>query len=408
LKIAICHTDFRVYWPPRIAALANHLNKHSVDLHVIEIAGQGSPYAFAGKSNQAIFPCPWTCLFPKKRMEDIFSKVAASRLYDALDTLHPDVVISGAIAYPSGATAVRWARRNKRPVIIMDNARLKDVPRSPLVNWVKRRIYANIDSILIPAASHVPDYRFWGIPEERMFLGLNVVDNAFFTERSNIARQNAASIRKNYELPNHFFLGVGRQIPKKNWGTLIKAFSGCKGYDNGEWGLVLVGDGPEAIRLKQMAAQSNYNVVFLPFQDQKTLCQFYGLAECLILPSSYGETWGLVVNEAMACCLPVIVSRECGCAETLVHDEYNGWKFDPHNPDELTQTLGKFMRLSEDERKQMGERSFEIIADWGLERFCNGVWQAVQFCRKLPVQSYASPIIDRLILNLWKGRYRPV
>lgn len=408
MKVVICHTDFRVYWPSRIAALAGFLNKHDANLHVIEIAGKGSPYAFAGKSNHGTFPCPWICLFPEKRMEDIPSKVASARLYDALDTLHPDVVISGAIAYPSGATAVHWACQRKRPVVIMDNARLKDVPRSGLVNWVKRRIYANVDALFIPAASHVPDYGSWGIPEERMFFGLNVVDNAFFAERSAAARQNAALIRDKYRLPNHFLLGVGRQIPKKNWGTLIQAFCASMGEAAGEWGLVLVGDGSEAPRLKEIAAQSDGKVFFLPFQDQEPLCQFYGTADCLVLMSSYGETWGLVVNEAMACSLPVIVSRECGCAETLVRDGCNGWQCDPHDPGQLAQMLGRFMRLSDEERKQMGERSFEIIADWGLDRFCNGVWQAVQFCRQLPVHSYASPIIDRLILNLWKGRYRPV
>ncbi len=407
MKVVICHTDFRVYWPARIAVLADFLKDRGAKLHVIEIAGKGSPYAFAGKSSHAMSPCPWTCLFPEKRMEDLPPKVASARLFETLDTLHPDVVISGAIAYPSGATAVRWAPRRKRPVVIMDDARLKDVPRSGLVNWGKRRIYANVDAMLIPAPSHVPDYWFWGIPKARMFFGINVVDNAFFAERSAIARQNVALIQEKYGLPNHFFLGVGRQIPKKNWETLIQAFCASMGEAAGEWGLVLVGDGPEAPRLKEIAAESDEKVVFLPFQDQESLCQFYGVAECLVLPSIYGETWGLVVNEAMASRLPVIVSRECGCAETMVRDGCNGWQCDPRDPEQLAQMLGRFMRLSDEERKQMGERSFEIIADWGLDRFCDGVWQAVQLCSQLPVHSYASPIIDRLILNLWKGRYRP-
>jgi glycosyltransferase involved in cell wall biosynthesis len=408
MKIAICHTDFRVYWPARIAHLANYLSHHDIDLHVIEIAGKGSPYAFAGQDNLSIFPCPWTCLFPDKRMEDIHPRVASARLYETLDSLRPDIVIAGAIAYPSGATAVRWARQRKRPVIIMDDARVKDVPRSALVNWVKWRIYANVDAIFIPAPSHSPDYRFWGIQEERIFFGVNVVDNAFFTEQSSIARQNAATIREKYGLPNHFFLGIGRQIPKKNWGILIQAFSSATGKMSGEWGLVLVGDGPEFPRLKKIATQSDGKVVFLPFQDQETLCQFYGVADCLVLPSSPGETWGLVVNEAMACRLPVIVSRDCGCAETLARGGYNGWQCDPQDKEGIAQVMGKVMALSDEERKQMGECSFEIITEWGLQRFSDGIWQAVQFCRQLPVQRYASPIIDRLILNLWKGRYRPV
>jgi glycosyltransferase involved in cell wall biosynthesis len=408
MKIVICHTDLRLYWPPRIAALADFLSQRGMFLHVIEIAGEGSPYAFAGRSNHETSPCPWICLFPEKRMEDLSPGDAAVRLYKILDALGPDIVIAGAIAYPSGATAVHWARKRKRPVIIMDDARLKDVPRSKLVNWVKRRIYANVDAILIPAASHVPDYSFWSVSEERMFFGVNVVDNAFFSDRSANARQNTAAIKKRHNLPEHFFLGVGRQIAKKNWDTLIQAFCACMGGSEEGWGLVLVGDGPEAPRLKEIAALSHGKIVFVPFQDQETLCQFYSAAQCLVLPSSYGETWGLVVNEAMACGLPVIVSRECGCAETLVRDGHNGWQCDPRDPEGLARIMSGFMALSDEERRQMGERSSEIISNWGQERFCEGVWQAVQHCRQLPARGYVSPMVDRMILNLWKGRYRPV
>jgi hypothetical protein len=70
--------------------------------------------------------------------------------------------------------------------------------------------------------------------------------------------------------------------------------------------------------------------------------------------------------------------------------------------------MENFMRLSDDKRKQLGEKSFEIISDWGLNRFCDGIWQAVQFCMRQPSRGYATHVIDRMILNLWKGRYRPV
>jgi glycosyltransferase involved in cell wall biosynthesis len=116
----------------------------------------------------------------------------------------------------------------------------------------------------------------------------------------------------------------------------------------------------------------------------------------------------LVVNEAMACGLPVIVSRECGCAETLVEDGRNGWTIDPKDPMSLAQALDRVMSLSEAKRRQMGDRSFEIISNWGLEQFCDGVWQAVQCCLKIPEKNYAVPVVDPIILKLWNGRYRPV
>lgn len=402
MKVAICHTDFHLYWRPRLNSLAGFLRKHDAELRAVEIAGKGSPYSFADEKHD----CPFlTCLFPGKRMEDIAPRKAHAALYNALDKLMPDIVIAGAIAFPSGAAAVRWARNNKKPVIIMDDARLLDVPRSALVNWVKRRIYSNVDAMFIPAPSHVPDYRFWGIAEEQIFFGVNVVDNHFFREKSDTAEKNAGVVREKYGLPGHFFFGIGRQIPKKNWHVLIEAFSLIRADE--KWGLVLTGDGPEADSLKNTALRYNVKVTFLPFQSQEDLCEIYGVADCFVLPSLYGETWGLVVNEAMACRLPVIVSNQCGCAKTIVRDGYNGWKFNPHTIQELAQHMKRFINLSDEERKKMGCNSWALISDWGLERFCEGVWQAVQYCVNHPSRGYES-LIDRILIKIWKGRYRPV
>lgn len=402
MKIVICHTDFRLYWLPRLNSLAEYLKKHDAELRVIEIAGKGSPYAFAVENNDSVF---WTCLFSEKRMEDITPQEAHIALYDLLDKIKPDVVVGGPVAFPSGATAVRWARDNKKPVIIMDDARLDDVQRSALVNWVKRRIYANVDAVFIPAPSHVPDYEFWGIEEEQMFFGINAVYNQFFTEKSDVARQKTETVRQKCGLPERFFLGVGRQIPKKHWNVLIEAFSSIR--EKEQWGLVLVGEGAERDALKNAALQHNVKVTFLPFQSQDKLCEIYGVADCFILPSLYGETWGLVVNEAMACRLPVLVSKQCGCANALAREGYNGWQFDPHNTDELAQLIQRFINLHDEERKQMGANSLTLVSEWGLQRFCEGVWQAVQYCVKQPLHGYSS-IIDKMIINLWKGRYRPV
>jgi len=162
--------------------------------------------------------------------------------------------------------------------------------------------------------------------------------------------------------------------------------------------LVLVGDGPEADALKNAARRHNVKVTFLPFQPQENLCEIYGVADCFVLPSLYGETWGNVVNEAMACRLPVIVSNQCGCAKTLVRAGYNGWQFDPHNIEDLAQLMRRFINLPDEERKQMGEYSLALVSEWGLVRFCEGVWQAVQYCVKKPPHGYSS-IIDKMIIN---------
>jgi len=404
LKLVLCHTDFSLYWLPRIHALKEFCDARNMELQVIEIAGKGSPYIFARQNMQHNQFFSWLCLYPDQYIERLKPEVVSRRLFKELDRLNPDVIVAGAIAYSSGATAVHWARRRKRAVVIMDDARLKDVPRSRLVNWVKRRIYANVDAILIPAQSHIADYEFWGIDIDRMFFGIDVVDNDFFSNNSAIAKCSPESIRQKYALPEKYVLGVGRQIAMKNWGFLIRAFAAIDAEKRVEWGLVLVGSGPEAENLKHLAASFDVNVIFLPFQSQRALCDIYSLANCLVLPS-FGETWGLVINEAMACGLPVMVSKECGCAETLVQDGYNGWAFDPQKPSDLTALLNQFIDIPKKDKIQMGMRSRKIIADWGIERFCKGAWAAVQACTGVN-RSFDS-LVDRVILLLWKGRYRP-
>jgi glycosyltransferase involved in cell wall biosynthesis len=375
-------------------------------LQVIEIAGKGSPYAFADKSKRQ--QSAWQVLFPNHGMEEIPVKTAARALWQALENHQPDVVLAGAVAFPSGATAVQWARKRKKPVIIFDDARLADVPRSGLVNWVKKKIYANVDAVFIPAPSHAGDFAFWGFPEHRMFYGLNVVDNAFFTRRAGALKNEKARIFREFGLPGKFFLGVGRQIRKKNWPVLLEAYAFVKDGDP-SWGLVLVGDGPERAKIERTVRDRNLtNVRLIPFLDQKKLCEIYSQAACMVLPSLYAETWGLVVNEAMACSVPVMVSKTCGCAQTLVREGRNGWTFDPHSPDQLSQRLHQFMALSEAQRQDMGRSSLDIISDWGLDRFCKGIWEAVTFCQQSFPRQKTVPVIDSIILNLWKGRYRPV
>ena len=406
MRVVVTHTEFRLYWLARLRDLERFLQERGAELIVVEVAGRGSPHEFAGPSS-AGGTSNWVCLFQDVRTEELSAANMSMALWKTLERLEPDVVLATGLAFPPGATGVRWCRERRRPIVIMDNARMEDVPRSPIVNYVKAQLYRNVDAVLLPAASHVASFSGWGIDRKKMFFGLNVLDNEWFASQAQSACGRADALRQQYNLPERFFLGIGRQIAKKNWTTLIDAYGRYRHECHGRpWHLVLVGQGPERPALAASAEKNGVaDIRFVPFVEPQELCVYYSLAGALVLPSFHGETWGLVVNEAMACGLPVIVSDQCGCCETLVCEGENGWPFGPTDTAQLANIMTKLACQSETQLQAMGDRSRDIIADWPLGRFAEGVWQAIEFCRGTS-RGYDS-LLSRALLSFWKGRYQP-
>jgi glycosyltransferase involved in cell wall biosynthesis len=136
--------------------------------------------------------------------------------------------------------------------------------------------------------------------------------------------------------------------------------------------------------------------VLLPgFKQYPDLPTYYGLASAFIHASTT-EQWGLVVNEAMASGLPVLVSNRCGCAPDLVQEGVNGFTFDPYDVQQLTQLM---LRLStfNSQLSTMAAASRRIIANWGPNRFASGLKAAVD-CALAVGPKKASPL-DRVILR---------
>jgi len=401
-KVVIVHTDFRLYWPSRLRHLNRCFVRRGVDLFVIEIAGKGSPYSFSEGRTPEKELC-WIQLFSNCDMEDIAAGQAVDAVIGKLNELDPDAVIAGAIAFPAGAAATRWCLQKKKPIILFDDVRLADVPRPIYINWVKKQVYSLIDAMVIPASSHDPTYRYFGFSKEMLFYGVNAVDNSFFSCDST---SPSRSLPQGFpESP--FLLGVGRQIPKKNWKTLIAAFRNIADNSHAaSWSLVLIGDGPEHAELTALAGDPlESRVFFVSFIQQKELVHYYHQAAALVLPSFFGETWGLVVNEAMAAGLPVLVSAKCGCSETLVQDGLNGYVFDPDSQEAIEEALLKFFSLDKARRDAMGAASLGIVADWGLERFSHGMCEALDFVQAKSKRR--GTLAGRFIIRFWNGRYCP-
>jgi glycosyltransferase involved in cell wall biosynthesis len=131
------------------------------------------------------------------------------------------------------------------------------------------------------------------------------------------------------------------------------------------------------------------------FRQYDELPRYYGAAGAFVLASTT-EQWGLVVNEAMAAGLPVLVSERCGCAPDLVEPGRNGYTFDPHD----TQALARLMlEVASDacDRAGMGAASRAIVARWGPDRFAAGLEAAARTALTAPRRR--ASVADRLLLR---------
>jgi glycosyltransferase involved in cell wall biosynthesis len=138
------------------------------------------------------------------------------------------------------------------------------------------------------------------------------------------------------------------------------------------------------------------NIVYFPgFRQIEELPQFYAHAGCFIHPA-LTEPWGLVVNEAMACGLPVLVSNQVGCSRDLVQEGGNGFTFDPGNVDQLAELM---KRVADPgfARNRMGEESSQIINSHGPKQFAEGLEAAAH--KALEVGPVNASVVDRLVLE---------
>ena len=204
-----------------------------------------------------------------------------------------------------------------------------------------------------------------------------VVDNARFdAERARLApRRGAIKAAFGIDADRKIVLFCAKFVAKKQPLMLIDAFLDADLGDG--WVLLMVGDGPlrGECEARAVVRGAGVRVVFAGFLDQNEVGRGYAVADMLVLPSAWQETWGLVVNEAMNFGCPVIVSDRVGSAPDLVAGKC-GLVFAHDRPDALIAAL---QRMAGDShfRARCGDRARAVIAAWSVEQYLAGVRRAL-------------------------------
>ena len=328
------------------------------------------------------------------------------RMVAALDNIRPAVVVVPGWADVAALAALQWCVRHRVPAVIMSESTAWDAPRRAWREAVKRQVVGLAAAGLVGGTPHQEYIIQLGMPAERVFLGYDVVDNRYFADQAAVARSQKPEVRKKHGLPEKYFLASARFIEKKNLRRLIEAHAlyrkksagaGAQMGNPKPWDLVLLGDGELRRSLDQQLSTLNLQpFVHLPgFKQYADLPEFYASAGAFVHASTT-EPWGLVVNEAMASGLPVLVSSRCGCATDLVKDGVNGFIFDPCDAGQLAQLMSK-ISASRFPLSAFGHASQKIIANWGPERFAAGLQAAVEKARL--VGPARAALVPRIILK---------
>ena len=385
MTVAVCFTNFGPYHLARLRALALRLAKAGDGLIAYEVAGSERTYPW--RLNRSDEPFDWITLFPERTLETIAAADCRKAILEALHRDRPGAVGSVGYARPESMAAARWARRRGRPAILMSESQAIDRPRVWWKELIKKQRLRWFDAALVGGPSHRDYLVQLGMPPGRIAVGYNAVDNDFYASRASFWRESAQG-RAGFERAP-YFLTVCRFVPEKNLVRLVGAFARYRGQSDPSkaWDLVLCGDGPGATQVEDAIARSRCGpAIHVPgFLQADALPRWYGCAGAFVL-ASLSEPWGLVVNEAAASGLPLLVSDRAGCAPTLVPEPTGttGSRFDPLDIDAMTSKLAWMASLAPEQRRLMGQRAAEIVSHWSPHRFAEGAMKALELARTGP------------------------
>jgi glycosyltransferase involved in cell wall biosynthesis len=303
---------------------------------------------------------PYTVLF-KGPLESINRFRIAMETWRILEKIRPETSIICDYSNIFGWSALFWAKKNKNNLIFWLSSTFEDRKHTILKNLLKRYFLKHFSIGLASGSRTKEYYKYLGVDKSKVVetgYGVNNIFfiqqyEKFFIERAYIFNELKITAKNN-------FIFIGRFAPEKNIFTLLYSFLEVS-RKNSDWGLILLGDGPLKNEINTFISNNNLqNKILMPgFIQQDEIVKYLIASDVLILPS-LSETWGLVVNEAMLCHLPIIVSTKCGCQPELVQEGVNGFSFDPNNKLKLTSLMQGFANGSYN-INSMREASFAII-----------------------------------------------
>jgi glycosyltransferase involved in cell wall biosynthesis len=275
---------------------------------------------------------------------DAVGKTAEALLPEIRD-FNPDLVFVSGWAFPQYLKLARKLRKTGATMVIGND--------TPWYGTLRQRAGALstpfwlrplFDVMWVPGTFQYEFARRLGFQKDKIATGLLSADVDAF---------RAAGQHRTFDSP-YTLLSVGSMLPNKGMHRLVEAFETLVAEGLKDWNMLLIGSGPMEQTLPQ-----NGRVKVLPFIQPADLPAVFGQAHAFSL-ASQKESWGVVIHEAAAAGMPLLVTERAGSTSAFVRDRYNGRLFDPASADDLLEKMRELLTSSQQRLQEMGNRSAEL------------------------------------------------
>ena len=309
--------------------------------------------------------------------EQIFTIPTA--LGGALTELHPVCVIAAGFG-PNALVTARWCHKAGVPRVIFSGDWLgQKTAIGPLRTTMRRWLVRGASAFIAYGTAAAEYLVTLGATSANVFRAFNTVDLEKISAEAHDASTRRCELAAKYRLADKNLLFVGSLVERKGLRELVSAALTVQptGVD---WALHLVGDGPlrQELEAKVASEGSEANFRFHGLRTESEVADLLGTADSLLLPAKR-EAWGLVINEAMACGVPVITSPWAGATRDLIEDGYTGYVVEPTDTLSLAEVMARVIR-GDAQCAQVGRNGAETIRTIAsLEKSAEGWMSAIRY-----------------------------
>ena len=302
----------------------------------------------------------------------------ATLLGKALKRGNVECVISGGFGLPALAAAF-WCRSRAIPFVLWAGAWPGQEGRIRHRRSSERRRLVRFASAYITYGTAAADYLIsLGAPGDRVFPAWNTVDLEGIASDARAAASRRTALASKYQLAANNLLFVGSLVERKGLRELMTAALTIDRADP-DWALHLVGAGPLEAELRSLvrAEGKDSHFRFHGLRPPGDVAELLGLVDGFVLPTKR-EAWGLVINEAMACGVPVVASPHAGATRDLIVDGVTGYVVEPTDVNRLSAAMSLLLSGNAESRA-IGQAGAEAVrAKASLERSVEGFVAAIQ------------------------------